>query len=247
MERIDSKVAKYDFGPYYRRSSLYENDPISQIRAEKGLPDPFSNMSFAGTDISATMVIPSIDRINGTIQSMDVLELAEIQTISYSIHRENSPVRTLGHVNPRGFVKGGRTIAGSIIFTVFNEYAFYRIKEYRHIMAETGLFFAPLADMLPPFDIVLTFFNEYGLGAKMKIYGVTIVDEGQTMSVDDLITEQTYTFMARGIQPMISMDYDPMLLGSEESAVYKDRQNNYYTEEKMLEYTRFIDKIRKPE
>jgi hypothetical protein len=43
------------------------------------------------------------------------------------------------------------------------------------------------------------------------------------------------------------MDYDPMLLGSEESAVYKDRQNNYYTEEKMLEYTRFIDKIRKPE
>jgi hypothetical protein len=247
MERIDSKVAKYDFGPYHRRSSLYENDPISQIRAEKGLPDPFSNMSFAGTDISATMVIPSIDRVNGTIQSMDVLELAEIQTISYSIHRENSPVRTLGHVNPRGFVKGGRTIAGSIIFTVFNEYAFYRIKEYRHIMAETGLFFAPLADMLPPFDIVLTFFNEYGLGAKMKIYGVTIVDEGQTMSVDDLITEQTYTFMARGIQPMISMDYDPMLLGSEESAVYKDRQNNYYTEEKMLEYTRFIDKIRKPE
>ncbi len=246
MERIDSKVAKYDFGPYHRRSSLYENDPISQIRAEKGLPDPFSNMSFAGTDISATMVIPSIDRVNGTIQSMDVLELAEIQTISYSIHRENSPVRTLGHVNPRGFVKGGRTIAGSIIFTVFNEYAFYRIKEYRHIMAETGLFFAPLADMLPPFDIVLTFFNEYGLGSKMKIYGVTIVDEGQTMSVDDLITEQTYTFMARGIQPMISMDYDPMLLGAEESAVYKDRQNNFYGEEKMLEYTRFIDRVRKP-
>lgn len=246
MERIDPKVAKYDFGPYHRRASVYENDAISQIRAEKGLPDPFSNMSFAGTDISATMVIPSIDRTEGTIQSMDVLELAEIQTISYSIHRENSPIRTLGHVNPRGFVKGGRTIAGSIIFTVFNEYAFYRIREYRQIMSETGLFFAPLADMLPPFDIVLTFFNEYGLGAKMKIYGVTIVDEGQTMSVDDLITEQTYTFMARGIQPMISMDYDPMLLGSEESAVYKDRQNNYYTEQKMLEYTRFIDRIRKP-
>jgi hypothetical protein len=114
-------------------------------------------------------------------------------------------------------------------------------------MAETGLFFAPLADMLPPFDIVLTFFNEYGLGGKMKIYGVTIVDEGQTMSVDDLITEQTYTFMARGIQPLLSMDYDPMLLGSEESAVYKDRQNNYYGEDKMVQYTTFIDRIRKPE
>jgi len=247
MAIIDPQPIKRDFKSLNNKSNLYDASAISKIRAEKGLPDPFSNMSFAGTDISATMVIPNIDRATGTVGSMDVLELAEVQTISYSIHRENAPVRTIGHVNPRGFVKGGRTIAGSLIFTVFNEYAFYRIKEYRQIMAETGLFFAPLADMLPPFDIVLTFFNEYGLGGKMKIYGVTIVDEGQTMSVDDLITEQTYTFMARGIQPLLSMDYDPMLLGSEESAVYKDRQNNYYGEDKMVQYTTFIDRIRKPE
>jgi hypothetical protein len=247
MAIIDPQPIKRDFKSLNNKSNLYDSSAISKIRAEKGLPDPFSNMSFAGTDISATMVIPNIDRATGTVGSMDVLELAEVQTISYSIHRENAPVRTLGHVNPRGFVKGGRTIAGSLIFTVFNEYAFYRIKEYRQIMAETGLFFAPLADMLPPFDIVLTFFNEYGLGGKMKIYGVTIVDEGQTMSVDDLITEQTYTFMARGIQPLLSMDYDPMLLGPEESAVYKDRQNNYYGEDKMVQYTTFIDRIRKPE
>jgi hypothetical protein len=247
MAIVDPQPIKRDFKSLNNKSNLYDVTAISKIRAEKGLPDPFSNMSFAGTDISATMVIPNIDRVTGTVGSMDVLELAEVQTISYSIHRENAPVRTIGHVNPRGFVKGGRTIAGSLIFTVFNEYAFYRIKEYRQIMAETGLFFAPLADMLPPFDIVLTFFNEYGLGGKMKIYGVTIVDEGQTMSVDDLITEQTYTFMARGIQPLLSMDYDPMLLGSEESAVYKDRQNNYYGEDKMVQYTTFIDRIRKPE
>ncbi len=247
MAIVDPQPIKRDFKSLNNKSNLYDVSAISKIRAEKGLPDPFSNMSFAGTDISATMVIPNIDRVTGTVGSMDVLELAEVQTISYSIHRENAPVRTIGHVNPRGFVKGGRTIAGSLIFTVFNEYAFYRIKEYRQIMAETGLFFAPLADMLPPFDIVLTFFNEYGLGGKMKIYGVTIVDEGQTMSVDDLITEQTYTFMARGIQPLLSMDYDPMLLGPEESAVYKDRQNNYYGEDKMIQYTTFIDRIRKPE
>jgi hypothetical protein len=246
MDIIDPLPIKRDFRSSNNKN-LYDTTSINKIRAEKGLPDPFSNMSFAGTDITATMVIPAIDRVGGTVSSMDVLELAEIQTISYSIHRENAPVRTLGHVNPRGFVKGARTIGGSLIFTVFNEYAFYRIKEYRQIMAETGLFFAPLADMLPPFDIVLTFFNEYGLGAKMKIYGVTIIDEGQTMSVDDLITEQTYMFMARGIQPMISMDYDPMLLGPDESAVYKDRQNNYYGEDKMVEYTTFIDRIRKPE
>lgn len=223
----------------------YEQTSISSNRAAKGLPDPFSNMSFSGTDITATIVLPTIDREKGTIGEADVLEMAEIQTISYSIHRENAPIRTLGHVNPRGFVKGGRTIAGSLIFTVFNEYAFYRIKEFRQMMSESGLFFAPLADMLPPFDIVLSFFNEYGLGAKMKLYGVTIVDEGGTMSVDDLITEQTYTFMARGIQPLISIENDPTMLSEDEAAVYYERQKNFFTKDTLASYTSFIDRIKK--
>ncbi len=176
---------------------------VESVRREKGLPDPFSNMSFAGVDIQATMVLPRIGDQTSSDEG-DFIELGELQTISYSIHRENSPVRTLGHVNPRGFVKGSRTIAGSLIFTVFNEYAFYRIKEFKKALLERN--YAPLADMLPPFDIVLTFFNEYGLAAKMKNFGVTIVDEGQTMSVDDLITEQTYTYMARGLQPLMHLD-----------------------------------------
>lgn len=117
------------------------------------------------------------------------------------------------------------------------------------MMAETGLFFAPLADMLPPFDIVLSFFNEYGLGAKMKLYGVTIVDEGGTMSVDDLITEQTYTFMARGLQPLISVENEPMMLPDEEAEVYFQRQKNFWNSnqtDKLKEYTTFIDRIIKP-
>lgn len=173
-----------------------------------------SNMSFSGADTVATMIIPQIGPDGKITSSGDVIDIGEIQTISYSIHRENSPIRTLGHSNVRGFIKGGRTIAGSLIFTVFNEYAFYRIKQYKEYLARNNGFFAPLADMLPPFDIVLTFFNEYGNAAKMKIFGVTIIDEGQTMSVDDLITEQTYTFMARGIQPMVHMAYEKEKYGN---------------------------------
>lgn len=176
---------------------------VESTRREKGLPDPFSNMSFAGVDIQATMVLPRVGDETSSSDG-DFIELGELQTISYSVHRENSPVRTLGHVNPRGFVKGSRTIAGSLIFTVFNEYAFYRIKEFKKALAERN--YSPLADMLPPFDVVLSFFNEYGLAAKMKLFGITIVDEGQTMSVDDLITEQTYTYMARGLQPLMHLD-----------------------------------------
>jgi hypothetical protein len=190
---------------------------VESMRREKGLPDPFSNMSFAGVDIQATMVLPRIGDETSSSDG-DFIELGELQTISYSIHRENSPVRTLGHVNPRGFVKGARTIAGSLIFTVFNEYAFYRIKEFRKALKERN--YSPLADMLPPFDVVLTFFNEYGLAAKMKLFGITIVDEGQTMSVDDLITEQTYTYMARGIQPLMHLD------AAEDRSIYSDNPDD---------------------
>jgi hypothetical protein len=163
------------------------------------------NISFSGADAVVTIVLPNIGPDSSSTSTGDVIELGELQTLSYSIHRENSPIRTLGHVNPRGFIKGGRTIAGSLIFAVFNEYAFYRIKKYREFLSRKNGFFAPLADMLPPFDIVITLFNEYGQYAKMKIYGVTIIDEGQTLSIDDLFIEQTYTFMARGIQPIVKM------------------------------------------
>lgn len=218
---------------------------VDSIRREKGLPDPFSNMSFAGVDIQATMVLPRIGDQTSSDDG-DFIELGELQTISYSIHRENSPVRTLGHVNPRGFVKGSRTIAGSLIFTVFNEYAFYRIKEFKKALLNRN--YAPLADMLPPFDVVLTFFNEYGLAAKMKIYGITIVDEGQTMSIDDLITEQTYTYMARGIQPLIQLDpvNDEARYPQQLAAEKNERlqiSNNAFGDSVVSNYKNFIDII----
>lgn len=146
--------------------------------------------SYSGTDIVAVILLPN---------EAAPLALGELQTLSYSIHRENVPVRTLGNTNVRGFTKGARTIAGSMIFYQFNQYAFYRLKSYMAQM-QNGLY--PLADMLPPFDIVLSFSNESGSFSKMRIYGVNIVDEGGTMSIDDLVIEQTYTWMARGIQPM---------------------------------------------
>jgi len=196
-----AEVVKSVAPPVYDTKNLV--DPTGSYQ------EPYEKyMSFSGADAVAVFNIPPIGSNPGTEDSGESLVFGELQTISYSIHRENSPVRTIGHVSPRGFIKGGRTIAGSMIFTVFNEYAFYKINKYREMLNKQGNYFAPLADMLPPFDIVLTFMNEYGTASKMKIFGVTIVDEGQTVSIDDLITEQTYTYMARGIQPLITMHYD---------------------------------------
>jgi hypothetical protein len=207
-------------------------------------------MSYSGADIVATMIIPIIGQ-DGKIESTgDVIELGDLQTVSYSIHRENTPIRTLGHSNVRGFVKGSRTIAGSLIFTVFHEYAFYKIKQYKRYLADSKGFFAPLADMLPPFDIVFTFFNEYGVASKMKIFGVTIVDEGQTMSIDDLITEQTYTYMARGIQPMVHMvgEKEKMAHSADQQAVIDQINKNIFGDDEVgtqvsTLYNNFIDEV----
>jgi len=148
-------------------------------------------VTYSGADIVATMNLPGGETI----------VLGELQTLSYSIHRENTPVRLLGHAAPVSFVKGTRTIAGSLIFTVFNSYAFYRIACMRNHVSKG---FYHLADQLPPFDITLTFVNEYGSFSTMRILGLSIIDEGGTMSIDDLITEQTFTYVARAIQPMTS-------------------------------------------
>lgn len=145
--------------------------------------------SYAGVDIVASFILPN----------EPPMEIGELQTISYSMHRENLPVRLLGHSAPVGFVKGSRTIGGSMIFTVFNNYAFYRLAHFREAVANR---LYPVADMLPPVDVLLTFANEYGVFSKMRIFGLTFVDEGGAMSIDDLISESTLSFMARGIQPL---------------------------------------------
>ncbi len=174
---------------------MVDNNNVKYYTDKNKLAPDYMFNSYSGVDIMAELIVQGEDK---------PLTLGELQTISYSIHRENKPVRTIGRASAHGFVKGPRTIAGSMIFTVFNSYAFYRLKQYKDLVYGTGTNkkLYPLADMLPPFDICFTYANEYGSFSRMRIYGVTIIDEGGTMSVDDLITEQTYTYMARGIQPI---------------------------------------------
>lgn len=49
---------------------------------------------------------------------------ANIQAISYSITREKAPIYTMGSADPRGFGRGKRGIAGSMVFVMFDSHAF---------------------------------------------------------------------------------------------------------------------------
>jgi hypothetical protein len=46
--------------------------------------------------------------------------------------------------------------------------------------------------------------NEYGQIAQMSIRGVEILNEGSGMSIDDIVTEQSMTFVAREVNPWVA-------------------------------------------
>ena len=67
---------------------------------------------------------------------------------------------------------------------------------------------AVYADEIPPFDITVSFANEYGQRAVLVIYGVELLNEGSGYSIDSVTSEKAYTFVARKIDYLKSLDSD---------------------------------------
>jgi len=165
---------------------LIGSDAESQIGTIKGLQD-------------------KIDALTDTLPAFSTKVLAEIQTLTISSFREKSPVRSLGTVYPKGFVRGPRSIAGSIIFTVFNQQVLEGLMDTIDMVDQNRPFTTILIDQLPPFDITIAFANEYGSISRMAIYGIELICEGQAMSVQDLLIESTVQYQARDFDPMQSL------------------------------------------
>lgn len=65
---------------------------------------------------------------------------------------------------------------------------------------------ANYADELPPFDVTISFANEYGQKAVLVIYGLEILNEGTGYSIDSVTTEKACTFVARKVDYMKPID-----------------------------------------
>ena len=149
--------------------------------------------TFSGHDMVVTVQVPLSTKTSIT------KVIGAFQTISYSIHNEKSPVRVLGDMNPKRYVFGPRMIAGSLILTVFDRHWMRELfNEYVKIKNKTERYF--LIDELPAMNITISCVNEYGHNAKLALYGVTIVNEGQIMSINDVYTENTYEFFALNVE-----------------------------------------------
>lgn len=158
-----------------------------------------SYTSFSGADAIVAVKFPNAAPVI----------VGEVASFTYSIFRPMEPVYRLGSSIPSGFVKGPRTIAGTLIFTIFDRHPIIAAlrKAYGNSLAEC-LDKDILPDQLPPFDFQVTFLNEYGQSAVLEIYGVKIVTEGQVMSIEDMLTEQTMQYVAKNIKVMTPDVYE---------------------------------------
>lgn len=62
------------------------------------------------------------------------------------------------------------------------------------------------ADEILPFDITITFANEYGNKASTVLYGVELLNEGTGYSIDAPTSERAYTFVCRSVETMKAID-----------------------------------------
>jgi hypothetical protein len=169
-----------------------------------------TRVSYSGCDMVATITIPQLGGVDGI---NPIFVIGELHTLSYSIHTEDKPVRSFASKGIKAFTSGPRTIAGSMVFSVFDRHVFRNISEElvkRYSTKELGsqrsiITHRILADELPPFNITITFANEYGNQSTLTLYGIHIQDEGQVMSLDDIMTENTMSFFALDITLMDKM------------------------------------------
>lgn len=132
------------------------------------------------------------------------LELGTLQTISVQSHREKFGVRALGHSYVKAYTRGPRTIAGSMIFTIFHEHAFAKLMRAMVAAEKNRELSSLIPDQLPPLDLTILFANEYGQTSEFRIYGLEILNDGVTYSIEDLLSENVIQFVARDVDPLVS-------------------------------------------
>ena len=142
--------------------------------------------SFSGTDTLAFILMPGSSPVC----------IGSLTTISYSMFRNKKPVINIGRTNINGVTRGSRIFAGTMIFTLINQ---HWLRELQEELDWLGNFEELKVDELPLFDIMIVSANEYGSYVTMYIYGIDFTDEAQTISVEDLFTENTFSFVARDI------------------------------------------------
>jgi hypothetical protein len=167
----------------------------TQITTTKKLRENFveTNTTFSGCD----MLVNAMIWINGK-KCVDVV-MGSLATVSYSVFQQKFPINAIGNVNAKDYVMGPRTIAGSLVFIVFNQHwAQDLLKQFSEAMGWPKSK-KVLIDEIAPIHLTISMCNEYGFRSRLAIYNVRLFSEGQVMSINDMYTENTFQYVALNI------------------------------------------------
>jgi len=196
--------------------------------------------SFSGADCRAYTYFDGAESL--------VSELGTLHTISVSVHEAKGQARALGHRGVRGLARGVRTIAGSLILTVvndnplrslhdnFSEAISSELIEYNQgwsldrAVVGTGSsidlynYNNRLGTLLPPFNLMLQYVSEANeggqaaTGAGALIRSIDLIDEGLVTSVNDIVSEVTFSFIACDFKPLSRYDLTDVKLAAQKAA-----------------------------
>lgn len=128
-----------------------------------------------------------------------VYDLGNLTTLSYSMFREEFAVRPLGMTQAKSYTRGPRTIAGTMVFTVFNHFELDNMVDVLNQGSQNKI---NLMDQLPPFNVMLIFSNEYGQTSIMHLFDLQFTSEGQSQSVHDSMIDRTFNWYCKDMLPL---------------------------------------------
>lgn len=161
-----------------------------------------------------------------------IIELDDVMTLSYSVARTKIPVVSLGQTSVGGYALGVKTVAGSVIRSVFSVDNLTEFQSKCYLMNKEEIKkrldgvnntvpkgtplkeeVAFMKDDLAAFNIHIVIVPENSYDANdmvstrfESIIGCVLINNGQVYSVEDLITESTFSFQAKGVKSTNNID-----------------------------------------
>lgn len=158
-------------------SSAQMTSNVSNLAdAAMGLIDD-TTATFTGADMTVLLDIVT-DSLPANIQQRMSEALVECSTLTVSVHRAKSPVRACSYINAKGFARGRRTIAGTLIliqFTVDVLFCFLQAVLPNDYSKDTTYV---KIDQLRSFNLTLLFADEYGNASYRRLLGVDFITDG---------------------------------------------------------------------
>jgi hypothetical protein len=138
-------------------------------------------------------------------------QLVECTTITVSVFRVKDPARACGYIGAKGYSRGGRTVAGTLVLTQFTQdvlFEFLSAFALRDKSKDTS--YAKI-DQLPPFNITMIFTNESGYASFRRLLGVEFVSDGTVYSVNDAFSEETISYVCADFTTLMPMSLSSLM------------------------------------